>query len=91
MVENPSCISLCRPPILTCTPLNLIAHVAANVAFFFDEACKLLELGFLFCHAGHQYTKRSGLGMRRHFFRKSAPLSEKLIAGWGWPQLARGS
>jgi hypothetical protein len=34
----------------------LIAHVAANVvAFFFDEACKLLELGFLFCHAG-QYT-----------------------------------
>jgi hypothetical protein len=35
---------------------DLIAHVAADVlAFFFDETRKLLELGFLFSHAG-QYT-----------------------------------
>jgi hypothetical protein len=32
----------------------LIVHVGADVlAFFFDETRKLLELGFLFCHAGH--------------------------------------
>jgi hypothetical protein len=35
---------------------DLVVHVAADVlAFFFNETRKLLELGFLFCHAG-QYT-----------------------------------
>jgi hypothetical protein len=35
---------------------DLVAHVGADVlAFFFNEARKFLEFGFLFCHAG-QYT-----------------------------------
>jgi hypothetical protein len=40
---------------------DLIVYVAADaLTFFLDETRKLVELGFLFCHAG-QYTIPIGL------------------------------
>jgi hypothetical protein len=68
---------------------DLIVHVGADVlSFFFDEARKLLELGFLFCHMQGSIARRSA-GMREGYpehgnQKKRARILEARIMRIGW-------